>query len=204
MGFRWGGFLPPFSLLIPAFSLPPPPRVLAVTLRRRRDAPLPGASLRPRGFGSVLEPRVSSAQAVSTGELLRTLSMVAASEPTSRLSSMAYILSHLARHLGPWPAVRAVSLLSAGLITRALTPRAWRPWRSRFGWGRQALRPLARPVPYRHDAPLRLALKLFRGEPAISTLDWHFTPRRGSSQRFSTRTGSALRPVLLGFQPGHA
>ena len=77
-----------------------------------------------RGFGSVLEPRVSSAQALSASELLRTLSMVAASEPTSWLSWNAYILSHLARHSGPWPAVWAVSLLSAGLITRALTPRA--------------------------------------------------------------------------------
>ena len=78
-----------------------------------------------RGFGSVLEPRISSAQDVSASELLRTLLMVAASEPTSWLSSMPYILFHLARHLGPWPAVWAVSLLSMGLITRALTPRAW-------------------------------------------------------------------------------
>ena len=76
-----------------------------------------------RGFGSVLEPRVSSAQDLSASELLRTLLMVAASEPTSWLSSNSYILPHLARHLGPWPAVWAVSLLSTGLITRTLTPR---------------------------------------------------------------------------------
>ena len=75
-----------------------------------------------RGFGSVLEPRVSSAQALSASELLRTLLMVAASEPTSWLSWNAYILSHLARYSGPWPAVWAVSLLSTGLITRTLTP----------------------------------------------------------------------------------
>ena len=48
--------------------------------------------------------------------------MVAASGPTSWLSSSSYILPHLARHSGPWPAVRAVSLSSAGLVTRALTP----------------------------------------------------------------------------------
>ena len=54
-----------------------------------------------RGFGSVLEPRVSSAQDLSASELLRTLLMVAASEPTSWLSSNSYILPHLARHLGP-------------------------------------------------------------------------------------------------------
>ena len=54
-----------------------------------------------RGFGSVLEPRVSAAQDLSASELLRTLLMVAASEPTSWLSSNSYILPHLARHLGP-------------------------------------------------------------------------------------------------------
>ena len=33
---------------------------------------------------------------------------------------------------------------------------------------------------------LRLALKLFRGEPAISRFDWHFTPIHSSSHDFST------------------
>ena len=54
-----------------------------------------------RGFGSVLEPRISSAQVLSTSELLRTLLMVAASEPTSWLFSKSYILFHLAQYLGP-------------------------------------------------------------------------------------------------------
>ncbi len=35
-----------------------------------------------------------------------------------------------------------------------------------------------------------LALKLFRGEPAISGFDWHFTPTPGSSPGFSTPVGS--------------
>src|SRR5690625_2829312 len=35
---------------------------------------------------------------------------------------------------------------------------------------------------------LRLALKRFRGEPAISGLDWLFTPIHSSSQAFSTAT----------------
>ena len=34
----------------------------------------------------------------------------------------------------------------------------------------------------------RLALKLFRGEPAISGFDWHFTPIHSSSHAFSTTT----------------
>jgi hypothetical protein len=35
---------------------------------------------------------------------------------------------------------------------------------------------------------LRLALKLFRGEPAISGFVWHFTPIHSSSHSFSTLT----------------
>ena len=54
-----------------------------------------------RDFGSVLQPRIFSAQGLSTSELLRTLSMVAASEPTSWLFLKSYILLHLAQHSGP-------------------------------------------------------------------------------------------------------
>ena len=36
--------------------------------------------------------------------------------------------------------------------------------------------PLVHSVLYLHDSTTRLALKLFRGEPAISELDWPFTP----------------------------
>ena len=52
-------------------------------------------------FGSVLEPRVFSAQRLSTSELLRTLSMMAASKPTSWLSGPSHIVSHLTMTLGP-------------------------------------------------------------------------------------------------------
>ena len=157
-----------------------------------------------RGFGSVLEPRVSSAQALSASELLRTLLMVAASEPTSWLSWNAYILSHLARYSGPWPAVWAVSLLSTGLITRTLTPRGPHgAIRSLAGVGK-----LYAPLPDQCSTvcilPPRLALKLFRGEPAISTFDWHFTPMHSSSQSFSTLTGSALHSFLPELLPDHA
>ena len=49
----------------------------------------------------------------------------------------------------------------------------------------------------------RLALKLFRGEPAISVFDWHFTPYHSSSERFVTHTGAALHVLLGTLQPGH-
>src|SRR3546814_9538728 len=41
-----------------------------------------------------------------------------------------------------------------------------------------------------------LYLHRFRGEPAISRLDWPFTPKHNSSDNFSTLTGSALQRVL--------
>jgi len=38
-----------------------------------------------------------------------------------------------------------------------------------------------------------LYLNKFRGEPAITNLDWPFTPNHKSSQNFATFTGSVLR-----------
>ena len=66
-----------------------------------KNAPLPMILLSCHSFGSVLEPRTFSAQRLSTSELLRTLLMVAASEPTSWLFMKCHILRHLARHWGP-------------------------------------------------------------------------------------------------------
>ena len=39
---------------------------------------------------------------------------------------------------------------------------------------------------YPHQSYMRLALKLFRGEPAISGFDWNFSPIHSSSPPFST------------------
>ena len=61
-----------FSLLIPAFSLACPPRLLSVPLRRARNAPLPTLSAFP-SFGGTFQPRTFSARNLSTSELLRTL-----------------------------------------------------------------------------------------------------------------------------------
>ena len=48
-----------------------------------------------------------------------------------------------------------------------------------------------------------LALKLFRGEPAISVFDWNFSPSHNSSANFSTGVGSVLHSVSPELQPGH-
>jgi len=99
LGFRRTGFSPVFSLLIPAFSLPPRPPLLAVWLhsttersptRGRTNLPLPR-------FGTQLEPPyIIGAGPHSASKLLRTLSMVAATKPTSWLSTCSHFLSHLA------------------------------------------------------------------------------------------------------------
>ncbi len=56
---------------------------------------------------------------------------------------------------------------------------------------------------YLHHTYATLALKLFRGEQAISEFDWHFTPTHTSSETFATVTGSTLHPRLGGLQSAH-
>ena len=56
---------------------------------------------------------------------------------------------------------------------------------------------------YLQAARQTLALKLFRGEPAISQLDWNFSPIHSSSAGIATNVGSDLRRILLRFHPGH-
>ena len=81
-------------------SSPPP----GETFVAERNAPLPlprpleGAGT--RGFGGRLSPVTLSAPDHSTSELLRTLSRVAASKPTSWLSGPSDHLSHSSLHLG--------------------------------------------------------------------------------------------------------
>jgi hypothetical protein len=69
------------------------------------------------------------------------------------------------------------------------------------------VRTIAGHSPKQSSTPLcyytTLALKLFRGEPAISEFDWHFTSYHRSSGRFAIRYGSALHVVLPTLQPAH-
>jgi hypothetical protein len=88
---------------MPAFALVCPPLALTLRLRRTDHAPLPlHAERASHSFGGGLEPRwIVGATARSTSELLRTLSRMAASKPTSWLSMRRDLLAHLARTLGP-------------------------------------------------------------------------------------------------------
>jgi hypothetical protein len=96
------GVLAHNTLLMPAFSLPRTPAVLTIGLHCARNAPLPlpVLGLEIHGFGALLSPVTLSAPDHSTSELLRTLSRVAASKPTSWLSVQSDHLFHYSRDLG--------------------------------------------------------------------------------------------------------
>ena len=81
---------------MPAFSLDGTPRRVIPALRCTIDAPLP-LTLACESIASAqdLSPVKLSAQDHSTSELLRTLSRVAASKPTSWLSVQSHIVFHL-------------------------------------------------------------------------------------------------------------
>ena len=80
----------------------------------------------------------------------------------------------------------AVSLLTTDLITRSLTAGIQvYGIRSLIGFSK-CCHPLAHSVLYLHISFPTLALKLFRGEPAISEFDWNFSPIHSSSHGFST------------------
>jgi hypothetical protein len=81
---------------MPAFSLDGAPRRVLPPLHRTIDAPLPlDLAIEPIASAQDLSPVKLSAQDHSTSELLRTLSRVAASKPTSWLSKQSHIVFHL-------------------------------------------------------------------------------------------------------------
>ena len=76
--------------------------------------------------------------------------------------------------------------MPAELISRGLTPvHQLSGIRSLIGFGKLC-GPLAHSVLYPRYSKTRLALKLFRGEPAISEFDWNFSAIHSSSPHFST------------------
>ena len=95
-------FLAPLSLLMPAFSLPYSPRPLSLTLLHVRIAPLPIVlSHNSQASVSGFSPgyfRRNIARPVSYYALFE---CVAASKPTSWLSSYCHILFHLTCTSGP-------------------------------------------------------------------------------------------------------
>ena len=95
-GIRWGGFAPPSRYSCRHSHSPPLHPRSRASFSADGDAPLPWQSVSTiRGFGHGLEPRwIVGAAAQSTSELLRTLSRMAASKPTSWLSARRDHLAH--------------------------------------------------------------------------------------------------------------
>jgi hypothetical protein len=98
--------------------------------------------------------------------------------------------------------VWAVSLLTMKLIPHRLT--------SAIVMGILSLSHLGTALAARNETVLYppfphtpLRLNTFRGEPASSGFDWHFTPNHSSSANFSTLVGSDLHHLLRGLHPGH-
>jgi hypothetical protein len=101
-GFRWWGFLPHFSVTRSGIRTRGRSSAASATpsLHPRRS-PTKRAKARFLGFGRRLGPAGLSARRHSTSELLRTLSRMAASKPTSWLFAHRHILSHSAVSWGP-------------------------------------------------------------------------------------------------------
>ena len=129
---------------------------------------------------------------------------MAASEPTSWLFTQNHIVFHLTISLGPYLTIWALSLLTTELSSRSLTPEYSNYGiRSLIEFG-NLVWPLPHSVLYPHNSlTSRLALKLFRGEPAISEFDWNFSANHTSSRDFLTSMSSDLHLILLKLHPGH-
>lgn len=97
LGHSAGKVLTCLSLLMPAFSLPhPPPLDHSVASPDAGRSPTQHNKCAAAASAVCLSPATLSAHNHLTSELLRTLSRVAASKPTSWLSSRLHILFHLA------------------------------------------------------------------------------------------------------------
>ena len=104
---------------------------------------------------------------------------------------------------GPELWVWAVTLLTTDFITRSLTA-------GKHLCGILSLiefSKLAPPSSFSALPPLNsfptLALKLFRGEPAISKFDWNFTASHKSSPVIATNVRSDLHGALPPLHPAH-
>ena len=101
-GFRWWGFAPHFSVTHSGIrTRARSTAACAPASAQARRSPTMRGCPRILSFGTILCPAGLSAHRHSTSELLRTLSRVAASKPTSWLSGQRHILYHSAWISGP-------------------------------------------------------------------------------------------------------
>ena len=128
---------------------------------------------------------------------------MAASEPTSWLSLQLYLLNHLVYiwdlnwrfGLFPfWPWILALIV--------SLPDKHYRHSEFDIVWYNISS-PAQNQCSTSCKIILTLCLNAFRGEPASSWFDWHFTPNHNSSTDFSTSVGSDLHVVLPTLHPDH-
>ena len=216
LGFRWLGFSPSFArthsgILTsgrsrPTFATGPSPLPeRSPTPDQREQVSLP----RPR-FGGPLNPDHSRRIHAGRVSYYALFKGMAASKPTSSLSRHGHILRYTQRPLwglsggsGFFPSRRR-TLSLADCLPRSL-PVVFGVWLGLVGASLPRAHPVALPPAdiTGLTAIPRLYLNRFRGEPAISRLDWPFTPTHKSSERFSTHTGSGLHVVLPTLHPAH-
>ena len=212
LGLRCAGFSPAFArtqsgILTSGHSTATFPR----PLHRSRNAPLPLDAKRPRpSFGGPLNPDHSRRIPTGLVSYYALFKGVAASKPTSQLSRHAHILRYTQRPLrglsggsGFFPSRRRT--LSLGDCLPRSIGQVFGVWLGLVGRSGPRAHPVALPpADIRPLGPAsRLYLNRFRGEPAISRLDWPFTPTHKSSERFSTHTGAGLHWVLPQLHPAH-
>ena len=128
---------------------------------------------------------------------------MAASKPTSQLSQHVHILSYtepplrdLSRRSGFFPS-RQCTLSRTDCLPGSIR-QAFGVWLGEVWQSATRTHPVLYLLRTRFQRPY---LNMFRGEPAISELDWPFTPTLRSSERFSTHNGSVLHDLLRPLQP---
>ena len=186
---------------MPAFALPRAPPGLPARLPRPRDAPLPCIAASEASAPSLtpLHYRRARTRPVSCYALFQGWLLL--SQPPGCLCAR----TSFATKLG----LRGLSCRSGLLPSRrwSLAPTASLAAARRGIRGLIGVGSLAAPRPVSALPPRRprqrLPLKAFRGEPAISGFDWHFTPNHSSSRGFEPPPGSGLQPALPGLHPGH-
>ena len=174
-----------------------------------RTLPYPCCKATRPSFGGPLNPDHSRRIHAGRVSYYALFKGMAASKPTSSLSRHGHILRYTQRPL------RGLSCGSGFFPSRRWTlslndclPRSIRQvfgvWLGLVGRFGPRAHPVALPpADNRLAPPSRPYLNRFRGEPAISRLDWPFTPTHKSSERFSTHTGSGLHWVLPQLHPAH-
>src|SRR3954451_6511236 len=170
-------------------------------------SPTPGVETPRPSFGGPLNPDHSRRIHAGRVSYYALFKGMAASKPTSSLSRHGHILRHTQRPLGGlscgsgfFPSRRWT--LSLNDCLPGSISQVFGVWLGLVGRSGPRAHPVALP-PADICMSSRLYLNRFRGEPAISRLDWPFTPTHKSSELFSTHTGSGLHCVVPKLHPAH-